>query len=81
MKQVGKEDFLIACAAKAHSDLANVYAKVKDKNNTIVNMKKLLKNICTWIALQITETVFINLRCLKVFLTKAIPFNSDCTFQ
>lgn len=39
IRAVGNEGFLIGYAAEAYSDLANAYAKLKNKDDTIKNVK------------------------------------------
>ena len=40
INSIGNEGFLIVFSAETYNDLANTYAKLKDKENVIINIKK-----------------------------------------
>lgn len=43
INSIGNEGFLVSYSAEAYSDLANAYAKLKDKDSVIANMKAAFK--------------------------------------
>ena len=45
INSIGNEGFLVSYSEEAYSDLANAYAKLKDKDSVIANMKAAFKAV------------------------------------